>query len=62
MRVCDRHPEKRAVDSMQTAGSGMDVDLCSKCITEVENWLANQKQEEIEKPNLLKRVTGRSKK
>jgi hypothetical protein len=31
MKVCDAHPDRKAVDSLQIIGDGSQIDVCGEC-------------------------------
>jgi hypothetical protein len=41
MKVCDRHPAAKAVDTMRLETDDTHVDLCAGCIALVREFIAN---------------------
>ena len=41
MRVCDRHPDRPARDTITVEGDGSRIDVCAECKTEVLMLLAS---------------------
>jgi len=48
MRVCDRHPRKKATDSILLKSTDSQFDLCAECIAEITKFISNVKQENVE--------------
>lgn len=48
MRVCDKHPRKKAVDSVILKSTDSHFDLCEQCILEVTKFLSKPKQVAVE--------------
>jgi len=50
MRMCDRHNRTKATDTMHIKSLECHFDLCRECSEQVVEFMANTKQETVEKP------------
>lgn len=48
MRVCDRHPRKKATDSIILKSTDSQFDLCEQCTIEITKFISNVKKESVE--------------
>ncbi len=48
MRVCDRHPRKRATDSITLKSTDSEFDLCEQCTIEITKFISNVKKESVD--------------
>ena len=53
MRVCDRHPRKKATKIVHFVEDDTWVDLCEPCAKEIMKFISNVKKESVEKRNWL---------
>ena len=53
MRVCDRHPRKKATKLMHLVEDDRWIDLCEPCLTEIEKFISNVKKESVEKKRTI---------
>ena len=54
MRVCDRHPRKKATKQIHFVEDDAWFDLCESCLKEIEKFISNPKKETVEtKRNFL---------
>jgi len=51
MKVCDAHPERKAVDAIQIQGDGSLIDLCGECREAVYALFAKPPPESGASPN-----------
>lgn len=49
MRVCDRHPRKKATDSIVLESTDSRYDLCNQCTIEIVKFISNVKKDSVEK-------------
>lgn len=49
MRVCDRHPRKKASKEVHFIHDDQRFDLCDPCLAEIEKFISNVKKESVEK-------------
>ncbi len=48
MRVCDRHPRKKATEELSFKSTDWKVDLCSECAAEIEQFISSVKKESVD--------------
>lgn len=48
MRVCDRHPRKKASKRVHFVEDDTWFDLCEPCLSEIEKFISNVKKESVE--------------
>ncbi len=48
MRVCDRHPRKKATKQIHFVEDDAWYDLCESCLTEIAKFISNVKKESVE--------------
>ncbi len=49
MRVCDRHPRKKATKQIHLVEDDAWYDLCDPCLKEIEKFISNVNKEAVEK-------------
>jgi len=49
MRVCDRHPRKKATKRIHFVEDDTWFDLCEPCLAEIEKFISNPKKESVER-------------
>ena len=49
MRVCDRHPRKKATDTIHIKSTDSQYDLCSECADQIAKFISNVKKDSVEK-------------
>ncbi len=48
MRVCDRHPRKKATDEILFKNTDSQFDLCADCVDQIAKFISNVKKESVE--------------
>ena len=48
MRVCDRHPRKKATDTIILKTTDSQFDLCESCTMEIAKFISSVKKETVE--------------
>ena len=48
MRVCDRHPRKKATDSILLKSTDSQFDLCDDCAAQIAKFISNVKKESVD--------------
>ncbi len=48
MRVCDRHPRKRATEEILLKSTDSKFDLCEECAAQISKFISNVKKEDVE--------------
>ena len=49
MRVCDRHPRKKATEAIVLKSTDSQFDLCEQCTIEITKFISNVKKDSVEK-------------
>ncbi len=57
MRVCDRHPRKKATKRLHFIEDDTWVDLCESCTIEITKFISNVKKESVEKRGFFGKKT-----
>lgn len=52
MKVCDRHPTEKAIDTLQLNVEAIDMDLCARCVQMVREFVGAPEKTSVdpEKP------------
>lgn len=59
MQVCDKHPTRKAVDSIEFKIEGHSIDMCDECRYAVLEMFAEEVSEQPKK-GLLDKVLGKN--
>ncbi len=57
MRVCDRHPRKRATETILMISTDSQFDLCEECANLIEKFISDTKKETVE-PKPRRNILG----
>jgi len=47
MRVCDRHPRKKATEGILLKSTDSQFDLCDECAAQITKFISNPKKESV---------------
>ena len=48
MRVCDRHPRKKATETIKIGSTDAEYDLCKPCAEEIDKFISSPRKEGVE--------------
>ncbi len=57
MKVCDKHPNTPAIDTLQLIGEDTHIDLCENCRNQVYEFFKGK--DFPSKPGLMEKVFGK---
>jgi len=49
VKVCDRHPRKKATDTIVLTSTDSRFDLCESCTIEIAKFISDVKKDSVEK-------------
>jgi len=48
MRVCDRHPRKKAIEEVHIKSTDTWYDLCQPCVDEITKFISKPRQDAVD--------------